>query len=70
MPAQGQQVGVLLVQLQSAALQTSYLEHPAVRLTLGKQARPLRLAIVDEWCLQQMTAARLDHQPQTPHSHL
>ncbi len=52
MPAQ--QVGVLLVQLQSAALQTSYLEHPAVRLTLGKQARPLRLVIVDEWCLQQI----------------
>ncbi len=42
--AQGQPVvGVLLVQLGSAALQTAELDHPAVRLTLGKQVRPMRL---------------------------
>ena len=36
---QGPQVGVLLVQLRSAALAGGELTHPAVRLTLGKQAR-------------------------------
>lgn len=37
---QGQQVGVLLVRLCSAALSTgAELTHPAVRLTIGKQVK-------------------------------
>jgi hypothetical protein len=49
---QGMQVGVLLVRLCSAALQTGgELTHPAVRLTIGKQVPHLRQpAAVHGWC--------------------
>jgi hypothetical protein len=71
--SQGMQVGVLLVRLCSAALQTGgELTHPAVRLTIGKQVlQPIHTcprALVNTWplpsrpllCLGCATSCRLD----------